>query len=121
MDVIRLKKMLFYGYHGVSKSEKELGGKFEVDVELHCPLNKAGKSDLLKDTIDYETVYKIVDTCSHSKKYFLIEALAETICRSLIDHFPVKKVKVCVRKPNAPVKGVLDYVEIELNRKNHEY
>jgi len=40
MGVIRLKNMLFYGYHGVNESEKELGGKFEVDLELSTSLKK---------------------------------------------------------------------------------
>ena len=34
MDVIRLEKMLFYGYHGVADSEKELGGKLtSIDID----------------------------------------------------------------------------------------
>ena len=116
MDVIRLKNMLFYGYHGVSDSEKELGGKFEVDLELFYSLKNAGNSDLLKDTIDYEAVYKIVDACSHQNKYYLIEALAEAISDTLLKEFPIERVIIRVRKPNAPVKGVLDYVEVELDR-----
>ncbi len=116
MDVIRLENMLFYGYHGVSDSEKELGGKFEVDLELFCSLKNAGSSDSLKDTIDYEAVYKIVDTFTHQNKYFLIEALAENISATLLKEFPLERVIVRVRKPNAPVKGVLDFVEVELDR-----
>ena len=120
MDVIRLEKMLFYGYHGVSESEKELGGKFEVDLELFCSLNKPGKSDRLEDTLDYEEIYKIVYFCTHQKKYYLIEALAETISESLLKKFPIERIIVRVRKPNAPVKGVLDYVEVELDRSRNE-
>lgn len=120
MDVIRLENMLFYGYHGVSKLEKELGGKFEVDLELFCPLNKPGRSDRLEDTLDYEAVYKIVDVCTHQRKYYLIEALAENISKTLLNKFPIERVIVRVRKPNAPVKGVLDYVEVELDRSRNE-
>ena len=116
MDVIRLNKMLFYGYHGVSDSEKELGGKFEVDLEMYLSLQKPGVSDSLSDTIDYEDAYKVVDKCMHNKKYFLIEALAESICKTLLKKFFIDRVKIKVRKPNAPVKGVLDFVEVELER-----
>ena len=52
MGVIRLKNMLFYGYHGVKKSEKELGGKFEVDLELSTSLKNSGLSDDLHDTVE---------------------------------------------------------------------
>ena len=54
MDIIRLKNMQFYGFHGVSESEKHLGGRFEVDLEMQLPLKKSCDSDNLNDTGDYE-------------------------------------------------------------------
>lgn len=121
MDVIRLKNMLFYGYHGVNESEKELGGKFEVDLELSTSLKKPGLSDDLHDTVDYEAVYKMVNNCVESKRYFLLEALAEDISRSVINKYDIDAVIVRVRKPNAPVSGVIDTVEVELKRKKSDY
>ena len=116
MDVIRLEKMQFYGYHGVSESERELGGKFEVDLEMFFPLQKAGKSDRLEDTLDYEAAYNLVQSCVVQKKYFLLETLAESIIDICMETFPVHRMVVRVRKPNAPVKGVLEHVEVECDR-----
>jgi dihydroneopterin aldolase len=49
------------------------------------------------------------------KKYFLLESLASTIASGLMREFTkIQKVIVRVRKPGAPVKGVIDYVEVEL-------
>ncbi|RTZ96119.1 MAG: dihydroneopterin aldolase [Candidatus Neomarinimicrobiota bacterium] len=121
MDVIRLKNMLFYGYHGVNESEKELGGKFEVDLELSTSLKKPGLSDDLHDTVDYEAVYKTVNNCVESKRYFLLEALAEDISRSVINKYDIDAVVIRIRKPNAPVSGVIDTVEVELKRKKSDY
>ena len=121
MGVIRLKNMLFYGYHGVNESEKELGGKFEVDLELSTSLKKPGLSDNLHDTVDYEAVYKTVNNCVESKRYFLLEALAEHISRSVIKKYNIDAVVIRVRKPNAPVSGVIDTVEVELKRKKSDY
>ncbi|MDP6495393.1 MAG: dihydroneopterin aldolase, partial [Dehalococcoidia bacterium] len=45
--------MVFYGYHGVNPQEKELGQSFVVDVELEVELTVPGRSDDLKDTVDY--------------------------------------------------------------------
>ena len=73
MDVSRLEKMQFYGYHGVSELEKALGGKFEVDLEMFFPLQKSGKSDRIEDTLDYEAAYKLVQSCVGEKKYFLLD------------------------------------------------
>jgi len=121
MDVIRLKNMVFYGYHGVSASEKALGGKFEVDVELYKDLKKAGQSDNLNDTLNYEKVYKIVNDCTRNNKFYLIETLAERIANTVVGQFLTHKVIVRVRKPHAPVKGVLDTVEVEIERAKADY
>lgn len=121
MDVIRLKNMMFYGYHGISESEKSLGGKFEVDLDLYRDLKKAGESDNLKDTLDYEKIYKTVSNCTKQNKFYLIEKLAERIAKSVLLKYKVEKLVVRVRKPHAPVKGVLDTVEVELERTRKDY
>ena len=54
MDVIRLKNMQFYGFHGVSESEKHLGGRFEIDLEMHLSLKEACTTDDLTKTIRSE-------------------------------------------------------------------
>ncbi|NHZ85680.1 MAG: dihydroneopterin aldolase [Planctomycetia bacterium] len=121
MDVIRLKNMVFYGYHGVSESEKSLGGKFEVDLDLYKDLKKAGQSDNLKDTLNYEKIYKTVHNCTKRNKYYLIETLADRIAKSVLRKYQMDKVTVRVRKPHAPVKGVLDTVEVEIVRTKDDY
>jgi len=121
MDVIRLKNMVFYGYHGVHESEKTLGGKFEVDLELFKDLSKASQTDNLNDTLDYEKIYKTVNNCTKNNKFYLIEKLAERIAKSVLRKYKTDKVIVRIRKPNAPVKGVLDTVEVELIRTKESY
>ncbi len=38
LGIIRLHNAVFYAYHGVLTDEQNLGGKFEVDVDLYCDL-----------------------------------------------------------------------------------
>ena len=121
MDTIRLKNMQFYGFHGVDKSEKHLGGRFEVDVEMQLSLTKSCDSDDLNDTVNYERIYKTVNTCVRKDKFYLIEALASSIAKDILINYPINSIKVRVRKPHAPVKGVLDTVEVELNRSKEDY
>ena len=117
LDVIRLHNAVFYAYHGVLSDEQNLGGKFEVDVELHCDLSRGAKTDSLRQTVDYERVYDCIKKLVLGKKYFLLESLASTIASGLLNEFTkIQKVVVRVRKPSAPVKGVIDYVEVELAR-----
>ena len=121
MGPIRLKNMQFYGFHGVDKSEKHLGGRFEVDVEMKLSLKKSCNSDELDDTVNYEKIYKTVDTCVNKDKFYLIEALANSIAKDILINFPINSILVRVRKPHAPVKGVLDTVEVELKRTKQDY
>ena len=121
MDTIRLKNMQFYGFHGVDKSEKHLGGRFEVDVEMQLSLTNSCDSDDLNDTVNYERIYKTVNECVSKDKFYLIEALASSIAKDILINYPINSIKVRVRKPHAPVKGVLDTVEVELNRSKEDY
>ena len=121
MDTIRLKNMQFYGFHGVDKSEKHLGGRFEVDVEMQLSLTKSCDSDDLNDTVNYERIYKTVNACVSKEKFYLIEALASSIAKDILINYPINSIKVRVRKPHAPVKGGLDTVEVELNRSKEDY
>lgn len=118
MDAIRIKNMVFYGYHGVKSEENALGARFEVDVVLYTNLDRAIASDKLADTINYNDVYNLVEEIvTGAKKYYLIEALAGEIMHRILDQFhTVERINVAVRKPNAPIKGVLDYVEVQIER-----
>ena len=115
-DIIRIKNASFYAYHGVASDEQNLGGKFEIDVEIHCDLSAAAERDSLKRTVDYEAVYASIQRVVTAKKYYLLEALGHAIAKGILMEFPATKVvTVRVRKPHPPVKGVVDYVEVEIS------
>lgn len=114
-DIIRIKNASFYAYHGVATDEQNLGGKFEIDLELRGDLSAAIEHDSLKQTINYEAVYALVQNIITAKKYRLIEALANTIAKGVLQAFHgTQSVTVKVRKPHPPVKGVVDFVEVEV-------
>ena len=56
MDKIRILNLKIPGRHGVYDFEKDHDHIFELDVEMHKPLSEAGKSDILKDTVNYDDV-----------------------------------------------------------------
>jgi len=112
--------MLFYGYHGVDESEQNRGGTFEVDLEMETKLADAASSDNLKMTVDYSDVYNLVHDCLTGKKFYLLEKLAGHIAKSVITTFNVEHVMVKVRKPHAPVRGVMGSVEVEIERSRED-
>ncbi len=115
LGVIRLRNAVFYAYHGVLLDEQNLGGKFEVDVDLYCDLSRGAKTDHLEDTVNYERVYDCIRKIVLEKKHLLLESLASAVGKGILKNFfKVHSVTVKLRKPNAPVKGVIDYVEVEL-------
>ncbi len=111
---IRLNNIQLYGWHGVSDDEKKAGQQFEVDVEILLNLTSTAASDDIKKTVDYSELYKFIVSKFSEKKYNLIETLAHNILVSIQNEFPIKSCKVLIRKPDAPINGILDTVEVEV-------
>jgi dihydroneopterin aldolase len=115
VNIIRIKKATFYGYHGVLSEEQSVGGKFEADVDIYTNFADAAKQDSLKQTIDYDKVYKFMYQLALEQKYYLIEALAMKIADALLLKFSqIIKIAVRVRKNNPPLGGVVDCIEVEV-------
>lgn len=116
-DKLTLKNMVFYGYHGAFDAEKELGQKYEVDLEIHTSLQGAGDDTEL--AFNYVDAYTMVKEIVEEREFRLIETLAETIAAQILGMFEVdNQVVVRVRKAQVPIGGVLDYLEVEVTRTN---
>jgi len=115
-DVIRLANLTFYGHHGVEDSERQLGGKFSMDIELYCDLREAGRTDDLSKTVDYKAVYGVVREIENSRGYLLLEALAHDVAQALLTRFELDAVTVRTRKQSVPLGGLIDHTEVEIHR-----
>ena len=122
MDKIIMKGLIFHGYHGVLEEEKKLGQRFLVDAILYIDLKKAGKTDDLNYTVNYEEVYNMMEKVVRYEQYNLLEALAEKICEDILNSFDiVQKVDVKIKKPEAPVAGIFDYFAVQIERGRKYY
>lgn len=115
MDRLLLEGMVFFGRHGASASERDLGGRFSVDVELGLDLRAAGRSDRVSDTVDYPEVYRLVGEVVEGEPRKLLESVAEEIARRLLGYSHLEKVTVRVRK-RPPVEGEFRAFGVEVTR-----
>ncbi len=115
MGVIRLLNMAFYAHHGVTAAERELGQILEVDVEISLDLHRAAVSDDLSQTIDYGEIYGLVEEVVVEGEFSLLEALARAILTAIAGRYQPEQMLVRVRKPQPPLPGRLDCVEVELS------
>ena len=119
-DVIHLRGLEFYAYHGVMPEEQVLGQKFLIDMDLFCDLSLAGSSDQVGDTIHYGEVYQVIEACVTSDRHQLIERLAENIAQRVMARFSCTSVRVEVHKPQAPIPGIFRDVSVEIWREAGE-
>ena len=53
MDRLLLREMSFYGYHGDVEAERELGGRYRVDLEIGMDLTPVARTDNIEGAVDY--------------------------------------------------------------------
>lgn len=117
MDRMLLKKMVFYGYHGVYSEENKLGQKFYVDLDLSMDLSRAAESDDVDDTVNYADIHATVKKIVEGPPVKLIEALTQRIASALFGTYTsIIKATVSVTKPNPPFDITFDGVTVELRR-----
>ena len=115
MYVIRMMNCAFFARHGVHEEEERLGQRFYVDAVLTVDPGDALEADSIDGTVNYGVAFTEIERIVTGKRRYLIEALALDVAKTLAARFPqVVKSEITVRKPNAPVPGVLDHVEVTI-------
>lgn len=110
---IRMKNCAFFARHGIMDEEERLGQRFYVDAVLHVVPEGSLEQDSISQTVDYGIAFEVIEKIVTGKRRFLIEALATECAKALVERFhQIQSAEITVRKPNAPVKGVLDHVEV---------
>ncbi len=111
---IHLRNMAFYGHHGHHPEETARGQRFFVDLVLTTDFSRPAASDALSDAVDYGAVYAVCREIVEENPVKLLETLCERLLSAVLDRFAdVERVEVTVRKPSAPIPGVLDCVAAE--------
>ncbi len=115
MGIISLEGMEFFSYHGCFTEEQIIGTRFIVDLNFETDTSPAEISDDLKQTINYQTVYRLVKKEMDIKAH-LLEHVARRILKAVTNAFPeIKSANVKVSKLNPPLGGKIDKVSVTIN------
>lgn len=113
--LITLKNCAFFAHHGVLAEETALGQRFFVDAELEVEAGDALETDRVDATVDYGLAFSVIDSVVSERPRKLIEALAHDIAKALCVRFKtIVRATITVRKPAAPVPGILDHAEVRV-------
>ena len=120
-DFIKVTNMPVFAYHGVLTEEKENGQEFFLNAKVYVDMRKAGVSDLLEDTINYDTICTYLKEVFAERKFDTIEAAGEyTIQEIMVSFHSIQAVELEVRKPHAPLTYQPEDISVTLYREWHK-
>lgn len=101
MDKVFIKDLLARGIIGINDWEREKKQEILINIVMYADIKKAGRSDDIKDCVNYRTVTKKVLAHAESAGRFTVEALAEDIANICLEEPGVLKALVRIEKPGA--------------------
>ena len=107
LDEIRIEDLEVFANHGVFPEENVLGQKFLVSAVLYTDTRRAGRTDDLTASIHYGEVCAFID------RYLRAEEL-------LLNTQNLRKVRIEIKKPWAPVGLPLKTVSVSIEREWHD-
>jgi dihydroneopterin aldolase len=114
MARISLEGMEFYSHHGYYREEQIIGTRFIIDFHFDADTTEAQRSDELKKTVNYHTVYAMIrkEMALDSR---LIEHVAWRILSKAHQNFPeIGFAQIKISKMNPPLGGQTQKVCITL-------
>lgn len=99
MDYLTIDDLRIQSTHGCNEYERVNEQEFIVSLRVGCDMTFSGKSDAIKDTIDFNFLSNAAKKVFASKCYYLLEALAHDIVEEIFMDGRVKDVTISIRKP----------------------
>ena len=115
-DRILIEGIKFHGFHGLTRLERQVGVRLSVDLALEMDLEKAGRGDKIRATLDYREVHQRVIEIGRGKSHKLLESFALAVLDVLLAEFPTDRITIRVRKDTPVLDGIVDTVGVEMTR-----
>jgi dihydroneopterin aldolase len=118
---IKISGLRVFAHHGVFDFERQNGQDFFIDAVVWMNGNKAALTDDLSDTVHYGTLAQAIVENVRNEPVDLIETLAQRLL-DLVLNFggpssPIRKAKITVHKPSAPIPYDFNDVSITVKAK----
>ena len=113
-DKITLAGVKLFVHIGTSEEERRTQQECSADLTIWAALEAASATDSLEKSIDYSQILKIMQGIAGREEYHLIETLAYRIVRSVLQSFPVSRVRIKLRKRPTALAEHLDFVEVDV-------
>ena len=101
MDRIFLRQLEVQTVIGIWEWEQRIKQTVSIDLEMAADARTAAATDSVESTLNYKDVTKRVQAFVADSRFHLVESLAESVARIIVEEFKVRWVKVCVAKPGA--------------------
>ena len=98
MDTISIQEFRLDTLVGYHDWERQLPQTIELNLDLAIPDNRAGRSDRIRDTIDYGAVVERVRASLATTQFVLLERLCEHVADILLQEFHAPWVRVSAAK-----------------------
>jgi D-erythro-7,8-dihydroneopterin triphosphate epimerase len=113
MAIVRISNLKLRTIIGNNDWERDIKQDLVINVTFAYDARKASESDDIKDAVDYKTITKKIIQHVEGSQYHLIEKLAATILKIVMDIPAVQLSTVKIDKPQA--LRFADSVSIELS------
>ena len=102
---------------GVYPHEREQTQALFLDLALDYDFGQAAESDAIRDAVDYDDVAASVTTLIQTRRFQLIETMAEATAAMLLERLPtVRAVHLTITKPAAVPAAECSYVRVTRER-----
>ena len=104
---------------GIWEWEQRIRQTVSIDLEMATDARAAAATDSVESTLNYRDVAKRVQDFVGDSRFHLVESLAESVARMIVEEFDVSWTRVSVAKPGA-IRGARE-VGIVIERTAGDY
>ena len=120
LDKIKIEDLEIFANHGVFPEENTLGQKFIVSATLYTDTRRAGLTDELTESIHYGEVSAFINEYVKKHTYKLLERVVEGLAEEMLLNIKgLRKVRLEIKKPWAPIGLPLKTASVEIERGWH--